>query len=107
MFSELFAFTLFVLPFVVAVDVHVGIKILLKLFTALFFVFPWSVLLFGAVVVLLDGIKMLLILFTILLFIFAFFVLPIVVWVNLQAHKEIEVERGFQVLMYHFKAPVY
>ena len=78
LFSELFAFTLFMLLFVVVVDALFGVKSLLESFTALLFVFLLSVLLFVAVVVVLDCIKMLLVSFTVLLFVFALF-LPLVV----------------------------
>ena len=79
LFSELFAFTLFVLLFVKVVDALVGVKSILESFTALLFVFLLAVLLFVAVVVVLDCITMLLVSFTVMLLIFALFLLLIVV----------------------------
>ena len=78
LFSELFAFSLFVSLFVVVVDALVSVKSLLESFTALLFVFLFSVLVFVAVVVVFDCIKMLLVSFTVLLFVFALFLLLII-----------------------------
>ena len=78
LFSELFAFTQFVL-FLVVADALFDVKSLLESFTALLFVFLLLVLLFVAVVVVFDCIKMLLVMFTVLLFVFELFLLLIVV----------------------------